>query len=146
MTASMRNLEAVLARFARIPRKVKDAVDAQLKTETGQLTAVMKERAPVNKHPTASNPAGELKASVVWGPARSGWPLRYVIRATAIGSDNYDYSRAIEFGHRAKDGEQVPAQPFFFPTYRARRSSIRGRISRVARTAMREVFAYYAGQ
>lgn len=45
----------------------------------------------------------------------------------------YDYTLAVEFGHIAEDGTRVPAEPFAYPTFRARQKASMARIRKQIR-------------
>jgi hypothetical protein len=40
----------------------------------------------------------------------------------------FDYTLAVEFGHLMENGEKVPAEPFIYPTFRARRQRMQRRL------------------
>lgn len=64
---------------------------------------------------------------------RAGGPL--TTRSVRKGSGvSYDYALANEFGT-----EKMAAQPFFWPTYRLKKKSLRSKISRRARKAIAKV-------
>lgn len=58
------------------------------------------------------------------------------------GEDGF-YAKFVEFGHvragAVGSSEYVPASPFFYPAYRFRRVSIRGRITRAMKAGISEV-------
>jgi hypothetical protein len=83
---------------------------------------------------------GELRDSVTAYPVR-GRPASWRIIVKARDKKGRYYGSYVEFGHNTADGKRVPAQPFFWPTYRARRgkgaSGLRARILRPARRLIR---------
>lgn len=81
---------------------------------------------------------GRLKATVKKVPGKKDTVIRIVAggRGTVrlgVESKDYDYSRADEFGT-----VNMPAQPFFFPTYRLRKKKIIGRMKRRITASIRK--------
>lgn len=133
-SAKMLNLERVKARLARIPERVRVAVEAQLKAEVDDLVAAQKRAAPVD--PKADRP-GNLRESIHAYP-NPDRPLSYRIIADAKDEAGKFIGGNIEHGHRATNGAHVAASPSFFPTYRARKKGMKRRLSAAARKAFKE--------
>lgn len=134
--AKMLNLERVLARLAAVPEAIREAVEAQLRAEASELVAAQQRNAPVDE--TSDNP-GELRDSIHFyrNPDR---PLSFRILADAKDDDGKFIGSNVESGHRARDGSHVPARPFFFPTYRARKRAMKRRLSDAAVKAAKRAF------
>lgn len=124
------------ARLARLPKAIKDAGSRQLIVEVNGLVDAMRRAAPVDE--TAANP-GAFRDSIhaYRNPDR---PLSYRIIADAKDEDGQFIGGHIEHGHRAKDGTHVPAQPSFFPTYRARKRGMKRRVTAAARKVVKQLF------
>jgi hypothetical protein len=134
--AKMTNLERRIARWNSFPAQVQAAVESQLKIEVENMVTAIKRAAPVSdfeKRP------GELRDSITAYPAQ-GRPGAWRIIVKAQDSKGRYYGSYVEFGHNTPDGTRVPADPFFWPTYRARKRGLRARILRPARKLIREMF------
>lgn len=91
------------------------AVD-ELNSQASQLAQVIESVAPVHE--------GVLKTTVHVVPGNKDTVVRVVAGGKAtvrpgVSSKPYDYARADEFGT-----VNMPAQPFFFPTYRLRKKKM----------------------
>ncbi len=151
--ARMLGKEKVLARMAKFPAELKAAVQAQLETEAHELAEAIKRAVPVDTgtlRDTIEAKAGSRPLSMVvvaGGPAtmvkiRKGVSDQSFAKSKASGSNRgaYDYMRAVEFGHLTIDGVHVPAQPFFYPTYRARKKALKRRIAQAATKQLKTLF------
>lgn len=134
--AVMTNKGKVLARFAKLPNRVRVDVEAQLKQEVDDLVEAQKRAAPVSE---LDDPPGQFRDSIhaYKNPDR---PLSYRVIADARDKHGEFIGPHIEFGHKAADGSHVDAVPSFFPTYRARKKPMRRRLGRVAGKAARAAF------
>jgi hypothetical protein len=133
--ATVKGLEKVLRRYARLAPTQKSAVAKQLKAEVDDLVAAQKRAAPVD--PNSDNP-GKLRDSIHAYP-NPDRPLSYRILADAKDEDGKFIGSNIEAGHRARDGSHVPARPSFFPTYRARKKGMRRRLMAASRAALKQL-------
>lgn len=153
--AKVLNRERVLARIRKLPSALIEALDNQLNIEVHDLAEAVRRAAPVGK-------TGDLQASVrvesgdhplsqavvVGGTPQTRKKIRGAVRnrdfaAAKVSGGNkgeYDYPFGVEFGHRAADGSHVPATPFLFPTYRARKKAMRRRLKGRARKVIRQIF------
>jgi len=135
-SAKILNRQKHKARLAKIPKAVKDAVAGQLIEEVDGFVAAAKRAAPVDY--TSDNP-GEFRDSIRAFPnPKKG--LSYHVIVDAKDKDGKPIAAHIEQGHRAVDGTHVPAQPSFFPTYRARRKGMKRRIAAKGRKAIKETY------
>lgn len=118
------------ARLARIPTRLKAAVEAELEKEVASMTVAMRLKVG------ARSKTGKLRRSIRY--EKSG-EMRFTVRAggeetkTASrllrrlvrrltgrrASKAYDYAMSEEFGTAHKE-----ARPFFYPTYRSRKKAI----------------------
>lgn len=138
----VRNLESVKARLARIPQRVKDAVDAQLAEDVAGVVGAMKRAAPVltpQEARAAGVPPGLVRDSIVSyrNPSRE---LSWRIVENARDEHGHGISKHVEFGHRAADGRHVSARPHFFPTWRAQKRGIKRRLRATAKQAIQREF------
>lgn len=152
--AEWRGLDRMLARLARVPAVVREALEDQLDEEADQLAAAIrraapkltgtmartirarKGRRPLTRYVTVGGPETTVKI-------RRGVSDRDFARARRARGGNrgaYDYTRAVEFGHLTVNGVHVPGQPFIFPTYRARRKAMRRRLAAAGRGALKKLF------
>ena len=140
VSAKVEGLERLKAKIAGLSPKIKAAIRPALDKGADELVATMKSIVPV-----ANVDGGELRDSIEKHPGRH--ELAVVVVAggpttTRKGKGKpYDYSRAVEFGHVAEDGSNVPADPFFYTTYRARKTRIRNRIKRAISAAAKAAAA-----
>lgn len=153
--AKMVNLDRVLARIRALPPALSEALEDQLRIEADDLAAAVKRAAPVgetgNLKESVRVEAGDhpmALAVVVGGVPETRKKIRAGVRdsdfaaakLTGGNKGEYDYPFGVEFGHRAPDGTHVPAQPFLFPTYRARKKAMRRRLKARARKVIRKHF------
>lgn len=136
--AEMKGLAAVLARLQRIPVEVREAVGHQVQQEADDMVAAIKRAAPVSEfedHP------GQLRDSIEsYKPQEEARALRRRIIVGARDPKGKLFGSYVEFGHTKEGGGYVPASPFFWPTYRARRKGMRRRIAAAARKALKAKF------
>lgn len=83
--------------------------------------------------------AGALKESIRVEEGKETAKKAVVVNIKAGGptttKGGYDYARAVEFGT-----QDVPAQPFFFPVWRARRKDVRKVTKKAVKQVVRSVF------
>lgn len=151
--AQWKGLDLALARLAKLPAEVRAAVEQQLEAEAEALAAAMRNNVPVD--------TGTLRDSIKVVPGKHALSRRIVVggdattvkvrkgvsdadfakaKAKRNNTGEFDYFRAVEFGHLTPDGVPVPAQPFFFPTYRARKKALKRRIAAAARGPLKTLF------
>lgn len=130
-----------------IPQKVYDGIRAAMEAQANAIVAQMKAHAPVD--------TGDLQMSInwTWGNApkgaivlgrtrpvraRSGQTASDGLRITlyAGGNDQY-YAWFQEFGRMAGDKE-VPAQPFFYPVYRANKRRAKAAVTKAVSKGVKE--------
>lgn len=134
--AQMKNLERRVAQLARLPDAVREAAEGAFDQEVADLVSAFKRACPVSD--LEENP-GQLRDSIESYPV-PGRPLSARIIVGAKDRKGVKYARYVEFGHTSEDGSYVPAQPFFWPTYRARKKAMRRRMLAPARKAIRQLF------
>jgi HK97 gp10 family phage protein len=113
-------------RFKRLTEELQKEVHAlavaELNTQANDLAALIESVAPVHE--------GTLKTTVKVVPGKTDTIVRVVAGGyktvrQSVSSKPYDYARADEFGT-----VNMPAQPFFFPTYRLRKKKIKAAMKR----------------
>jgi HK97 gp10 family phage protein len=81
------------------------------------------------KSVVVAGPTGNLASSIRKEPGKTPTVVQVMagglLTTRKVGGKPYDYARAVEFGT-----ERVAAQPFFFPTYRLMRKSMRSAMRR----------------
>lgn len=129
----MARADAALQRWlGDLPFKVRREMATAIKREADGLAEKIKAAAPIK--------TGKLRDSVRVRRKRNDTELE----VTAGGDDtagevrsgsgvNYDYARAVEFGT-----VKMPAQPFFYATFRENRDQIRENINAAIEEAIRK--------
>jgi len=151
--AEWKGLDAALARMAKLPDEVKQAVEAQLDVEADALVAAIRSATPVRTGALRGSIQAlpgkrPLSRTIVMGgqattvKVRKGVADRDFERAKAKQNNTgeFDYSRAVEFGYHTEDGREVRGHAMFFGTYRARRKALRRRLAAAARKPLKTLF------
>jgi len=150
-SAKMLNRARILAKLRAAAPSVIQEVEAQLNLEAIELAAAVKRAVPKRTGTMAETVRVEpgdrpmsLKVVVGGVPAtrkkvRQGVKKADFEKARQEGGfqGEYDYPMGVELGHRAVDGSHVPAEPFFWPTYRARKKGMRRRMSAAGRRGLK---------
>lgn len=113
-----------------LKNEVRDGAIEELNVQAGELANLIESVAP--KH------EGTLAHTVRVIPGKKKTQVRIVAGGSlttrpAISSKPYDYARADEFGT-----VDMPAQPFFFPTYRLRKKKIISAMKRKITKAIKQ--------
>lgn len=132
----VQGLDKFNARWKKIPKAARINVRAAMEEAATDIVEEMWSRAPYEEGVLAASigwtwgdaPKGTLTIGTVGG--REYGAMRITIYA---GGDDAFYARFLEFGT-----VKMPAHPFFYPVWRARRKRARGRISRAMSKAIRE--------
>lgn len=139
----MEGAEALRRKLAMIPQSVLDAVRAELERQATDIVGLMQRLAPVDQGDLRRSigwtwgdaPAGSLTIGTVKTPkgARDYASMQITIFAGGKGNGlDAFYARFQEFG--TKD---MPANPFFYPAYRAKSRSAKSAVTRSMRKAIR---------
>jgi hypothetical protein len=136
--AKLLNLAKVQANLARIPNAAADALRSQLKTEASDLVDAIK-GAMAAQYDTSDHDHQSLIDSVhaYENPDRA---ISYRVIADATDAEGKFIGANVEQGHKARDGSHVAPQPAFWPTYRARKSAMKRRLSKAARDALKRAY------
>lgn len=135
----VKGLDRLEKRWGAIPQAVKNAARQTLQQNAEELVALMKSLVPIDE--------GELRDSIGWtfGAAPVGATGLVGSRAGSIRVTIYakgpgkGYARYVEFGTQSPErGGGAPAQPFFYPAYRALRRRHRSRLTRNINKAIRK--------
>lgn len=127
-----------IAKLRAIPAPIRAAAGKQLTIEVDGLVAAQKRAAPINSD--LQETPGSLRDSI-HKYKTPGRPLSYRIIADDRDPETGNFiGPHVEAGHKARDGSHVPRQPFFFPTYRARKKAMRRRLQAAARKAAKTEF------
>lgn len=119
----------------RLPVAIKQDLQVALTAEANALAGLMRARVPVKD--------GTLRASIRVEPRKQSGLIGALIKAGGPTttkpvrkgqSATYDYAMAQELGT-----QEVLAQPFFFPSYRQKKTSIKRRASKAVKDAVAKV-------
>lgn len=136
------NREQVLRRIRRLPETVKTAVRASLAQSADELVAAQQRAAPVR--------TGTLKRSIIWewgSAGRKASALEDFTITVHIGPEARYYAHLVEFGAAPHTNEGMfagsenpgaPPQPFFYPTYRAQKKTIKAHTRAALRKGIRD--------
>jgi len=112
---SVRKLDQLLTR--QLPKELHDLAVEELNKQAEKLRQAIAAAAPVHE--------GTLRTTVKTVPGKKDTTVRIVAGGhetvrESVSSKPYDYARADEFGT-----VNMPAQPFFFPTYNRMKRQIK---------------------
>lgn len=115
MNDSVRKLDQLLTR--QLPKELHDLAVDELNKQAEKLRQAIAAAAPVHE--------GTLRTTVKTVPGKKDTTVRIVAGGhetvrPSVSSKPYDYARADEFGT-----VNMPAQPFFFPTYNRMKRQIK---------------------
>lgn len=132
MTSKIKGLDALNKKLKRIPVDAKAEIQKALNEGADRIVILSRSLAPRD--------SGDLVSSIRKQPGRHELAVDVVaggqqtMREVREGSGiYYDYAMAQEFGT-----ENHPANPFFYPAWRALKKSIRARLSKAYRDAAKK--------
>lgn len=146
-----------LAKLHRKLQRMPEVAKAQIKTamekSADEIVAMARNLAPVLKEPDARRRAGALRDSIgwTWGKAPQGAITLGKVASASLAGDltitiyagtrdkklgdlDAFYARWVEFGT-----QNMSAQPFFYPSYRANKKRAVSRLRRAVTKAAKEV-------
>lgn len=130
MGARILNLEKLTAKFAALPKQVREAAikanDDNANDFMAQVAAI------VPRGDRVPHLASTLEKAPGVKPGST---------KVSIGGPQAPYPAHLEFGHLAKGGRHVPAEPFWFTTLRVNKKRFKNRRNRLARAAIRTLSA-----
>lgn len=151
--ATIMGLARLQRKLDRLPKVTKERIRAEMAAAADDIVAMMKRLAPVLKKPDDRRRAGALRDSIdwTWGQAPKGSMVIGAMKGAGVagdltitifagtrdkglGADDAFYARWIEFGTM-----KMPAQPFFYVSWRANRRSARRKVRKAVRDAARAV-------
>lgn len=130
------NRDRARRRLKAIPVEVRKAVKAQNRANAEELVETIKRFAPPDE-------SGDLRASVKNQDVSTSTRIAQQVRAGGAATTKpvrksekaptYDYALAQEYGTA-----RMPANPFFWPSWRSVRKKLKARMSRAGKKAARE--------
>lgn len=136
--AKVTGLKQIQARLAKVPKAATEALRKQMKTEADDMVSAI-QRAMDAAYDHQDNGHQKLRDSVHDYP-NPDREISYRILADAKDAEGKFIGANVEQGHRTVDGKHVAGRPAFWPTYRARRSAMKRRLSKAARDAVKQTY------
>lgn len=141
---AIEGLDRVTRRIALIPKKAMEAIGEQLEKNAIELVAEMKRLAPKESGKLAGSinwtwgdaPKGTMTLGSVKGGRRKGQGygvMRITIYAGGRGKEDPFWAWFQEFGT-----SRMAANPFFYPTYRAKKSAMKSAATRAFKKAIKD--------
>lgn len=133
-------VDTLKARFAAIPEKVRAAVGAEMERQAEDVCRDMRKLAPKGATGNlvrsiswtwGTAPEGSLTIGEVRSGKRQGRGYGAMVITIYAGGGKAFYATFQEFGTI-----DMPANPFFFPVWRARKKKVRAGIARALRKAI----------
>lgn len=140
---AIQGLASLRRKFKRLPELAREEISKAMEESAADVVALAKSLVAVDRGDLRDSIAwtwGEApKGSIVLGEVRGGraaGSLRITIYA---GDDKAYYARWVEFGtaphvngglYAGSDNPGTPAQPFFYPAWRASRKRAKSRVTR----------------
>jgi HK97 gp10 family phage protein len=153
MASRVQGLDRLKRKLLAFPKAVEAEIRKAMETSANEIVALAKSLAPVDD--------GDLQMSIswTWGEAPKGAMVLGRVKSGATASGNMKitvfagggdayYARWVEFGTAPHlngglfTGTKHPgisAQPFFYPAYRDRRKSAKGRVTRAVNKAAKRI-------
>lgn len=132
----VQGLRELKARWSSIPRRVTEAVQAEMEKQAEQVVQMMRRLVPVDQ--------GDLRDSIgwTWGEAPKG-----AMTIGKVGGKEYGTLRITIYAGGTKDSfhgvfqefgtRNMAANPFFYPSWRARRKRVKSGITKAMNKAIR---------
>lgn len=129
-------LQRMRRRFALLPGLAKGGIRQSMMQGAEEVVTMQRRLAPKDD--------GDLQESIIWRWGKSALELLQ-IRITA-GSKNVWWAHLVEFGtaphvlggrFKGHQHPGTPAQPYFYPAWRALKKRVRARVARAFRKAVR---------
>lgn len=125
MASGIEGVERLMAKFNRMTPRVRAAAKKAVDKSADELVSQMRAIAPVDED---GDTPGRLRDSIHKEEGRFG-DVSAVVIADARDENGKPIAAHVELGHAAKDGSQVPAEPFFYTTVRVNQKKIKRRIA-----------------
>lgn len=123
------SVEDYKRRLERVARAAAEAGFAEVMNGAREIGSAMKRAVPRDKGVLADSIRIEFDGNMGRAFIKAGGPT--TTRPVRSGGPDYDYARAQEYGTT-----EQPAQPFFFPTLRLMKKTVRGKIDRAIKKAI----------
>ncbi len=152
MSAKVLRLKELQRKLDRLPRQVKQRIREAMEQGANEIVTMAKSLVPADR--------GTLRDSIGWtyGRAPKGAMTIGKVESTGgyltitiyAGNSEAFYARWVEFGtstHKAGGKfagatiPAIPAQPYFYVSFRANRKRVKGRVTRATTKAAKEVAA-----
>ncbi|SCX88468.1 HK97-gp10 family putative phage morphogenesis protein [Paracoccus tibetensis] len=152
---TIRGLAKLQKKLDRLPGIAKATIRQKMAEAADEIVAMMRSLVPVLKEPDARRRAGALRDSIgwTWGQAPKGSMVIAAMKGAGAGGDltitiyagsrdksrgpdDAFYARWVEFGTK-----NMPAQPYFYVSYRANKRRAGRKIRGAVRKAARSVAA-----
>jgi hypothetical protein len=133
------NKDKILARLRKLPGSAAEAAKDALKKEVDAFVEAEKRACPVQPAGASDRPSGELRDSI-HAYETPGRIASFRVIADAKDDKDTMYGRYVEFGHTSPDGTYVPAEPFWFSTYRAFKKGMVSRVKAAVRKRLKSEF------
>ena len=156
MASKIERRDKMLAKLKALPAAVRSEIKQAMAQSADEIVAMQKRLVPVRTgalrdsiKQTWGNKPGLSSAGLAGGGAQAGDP-DLTVWITAGGSREGWHARFVEFGTSAHvaggkfAGATIPgapAQPFFYPAWRANKRRVKARISRAITRAAKKVAA-----
>ena len=124
-----------LSRYlAALPDRVKAPIQAAIDETADEFVAQAKAIAPVA--PDFEVHPGQLRDSI--HKEANGREMSATVLADARDEKGRQYPAHVEYGHTdERSGAHVPAEPFFWPTYRVTKKRARARVAKALRQVVK---------
>lgn len=143
--ATITGLTKLQRKLDRMPIVAKDHIRAEMEKTANEIVTMMKSLAPVLKEPDPRRRAGALRDSIgwTWGKAPKYSTVVAAVKSSIggdltltiyAGNSEARYAHLLEFGTY-----KMPAQPYFYVSWRAGRKGARRRVRKAVRAAARQV-------
>lgn len=133
----MQQVKRINKQLSATAEKCSGPVGDTLLTQAALVASEIRGMAPID--PTSKTP-GALRDSVrveEGGPtSKKAFTAKIKAGNAITNASGYNYARAVEFGTVA-----MPAQPFFFPIWRARKKAVKAVVRKAIKQAVRGVFS-----
>lgn len=129
-----RGVERLMARLSKMTPAVRKAAGQEAFMQAEQIAADMRRIAPYDP---ADDDGQHVRDHIRVEEGRLG-DVSYVVIADAKDAKGRAKAPRVELGHKAADGTEVPASPFFYPVVRASSKRVKRRLVSAMRRAIRK--------
>lgn len=139
MPAKILNLARLNRKLARLPAETIEAIRPAMAAAADEIVRMAQRFVPVASGKLrdsigwvfgANIPKGAVAIAKIGGGRRGSKTIKELTITVYAGNDEAFYARWVEFGT-----VNTPAQPYFFPSYRAVRKSVKAKVRKAVREA-----------